>query len=57
MKYTNEFIKQELMRLIGFSEKQADCVIDAYRANGKLDDLTAAIDAKRDYSGGFLDVG
>jgi len=57
MKYTNEIIKQELMRLIGFSEKQADCVIRAYCANGKLDDLTAAIDAKRDYLGGFLNVG
>lgn len=41
-------MKLELMQLIGFSEREADIVVETYRCNGELDDLAAVIETKQE---------
>jgi len=50
MKYTDKTIKLELMHHLAYTEQQADRLIELYRRNGKLDDLMAAVEAKKEVS-------
>jgi len=50
MKYTDKTIKLELMHHLAYTEQQADRLIELYRRNEKLDDLMAAVEAKKEVS-------
>lgn len=45
MRYTNEVIKYELMRIMGYSEEQAERIVESYQCNGDIDDLMALIES------------
>lgn len=47
IKYTDEFIRKELMHYMGYDEQQAAQLVDFYKRNDKLDDLVSVTEEKR----------
>lgn len=47
MVYTDEILHKELMHYMGYTEQQADRLVEFYRHNCELDTLMAVVEEKK----------